>query len=491
MGQRNHSDEVDLIELARQAMRERGLEPDYSPEAIRQVLRLEGPATADGDGTRDLTSLPWASIDNDDSRDLDQLTLAEDLGDGNARVLVAVADVDAAVRAGSAVDSHAAVNTTSVYTPAIVFHMLPERLSTDLTSLVQGEERLAVVAAYEVAASGLVGQSEVYRARVVNHAKLAYRGVSAWLDGESETPDALAAAPGVAEQLRLQDAIAARLRKRRHEHGALDLETIEPRAEMRAGRTVALAAEAKTRAHGIIEDFMIAANGVTARFLSERGFPTFRRVVRSPERWDRLEELAAEYGVSLPPDPDPLALNRFLVRRREADPLRFPDLSLTVVKLMGAGEYAVQAPDAEAVGHFGLAVRDYAHSTAPNRRYPDVITQRLLKAAIAGLRCPLALADLEYLAGHCTQQEDAAKKVERRMRKSAAAQVLEDRIGEHFDALVTGSADKGTWVRLLDLPVEGRLVTGERRVDVGDRIRVKLLSTDVRRGYIDFGYVAG
>ena len=480
----NH--ERELHAIARQAMRDRDLEPDFPPEAVQQVERFTGPARAPDTSLLDLRDLPWASIDNDDSRDLDQLTVAQELDGGDVRVLVAIADVDALVRKNSPVDVHARRNTTSVYTAGGIFPMLPERLSTDLTSLNPSEDREAMVTSYVVRSDGAIDQPDVYRALVRNHAKLAYSGVGPWLDGTGAAPPALAAAPGVPEQMRLQDAVAERLRRLRHEHGALQLQTIEAKAVLSEGLVVDMVEQDKNRAHELIEDFMIAANGVTTRFLEAHGLPTFRRVVRSPERWDRIEELAAGYGERLPRDPDAAALAGFLARRRKADPLRFPDLSLTVIKLLGAGEYAVHVPGEAATGHFGLAVRDYSHSTAPNRRYPDVITQRLLKLALNSGGAAYGPDELSALAQHCTEQEDNAKKVERQVRKSAAALLLSDRIGERFDAICTGASNKGTWVRVLKPPVEGKLVQDAKGVDVGDRLVVRLAEVDVERGFIDF-----
>jgi exoribonuclease-2 len=478
--------DFDLAELAADAMRERGLAPEFSPEAVRQVERLTAAARPEGADVRDLRGLAWASIDNDDSRDLDQLTVAEPLADGAVRIRVAVADVDAMVRQNSPVDVHARRNTTSVYTAARIFPMLPERLSTDLTSLNPRVERMAVVTSYTVAEDGSVREPEVCRAVVHSKAKLAYSGVGSWLEGEGDMPAVVAAVEGLADQMRLQDDVAQRLRERRHEHGALVLATIETKAVMEDGAVVEVRHEEKNRAHELIEDFMIAANGVIAHYLEERGLPSFRRVVKSPERWDRIEALAADLGDSLPTDPDPVALQRFLLRRRRADPVRFPDLSLTVIKLLGRGEYAVHRPGQAADGHFGLAVRDYSHSTAPNRRYPDVITQRLVKAALRSAPAAYGPQELAELADHCTQQEDAAKKVERQIAKSAAAMVLADRIGEKFDGIVTGAKEKGTWVRIFEPPVEGRVVQGGSTLDVGDRVTVELVDVDVRRGFIDF-----
>ncbi len=475
---------VDLAALARRAMIERGLEPDFPPDAVRQASGVAGPAV-DG-AARDQRTLPWASIDNDDSRDLDQLTVAEELAGGAVRVLVAVADVDAIVGKGSPVDRHPARNPTSVYTPARLFPMLPERLSTDLTSLADHQDRLAMIVELVVNADGALASSDVYRARVRNQAKLAYGAVGAWLEGQGPPPPAMVAASGVGAQMRLQDRVAGVLAERRHEHGALDLEVIEPRAVMRDGQVTDLRQERRNRAMQLIEDFMIAANGVIARWLQAKGFPTLRRVVRSPERWDKIRTLAVGLGETLPATPDAKALSAFLVRRRTADPLRFPDLSLSVVKLLGRGEYVVQLPGEAATGHFGLAVTDYVHSTAPNRRFPDLITQRLVKAALAGERAPYEDDELVHLATHSTEQEDAATKVERQVRKSAAALLLAPHVGERYDGIVTGANEKGTWVRILTPPVEGKLVHGAGGLDVGDRVAVRLLAVNVERGFIDF-----
>ena len=364
--------------------------------------------------------------------------------------------------------------------------MLPEKLSTDLTSLNFNEDRLSIVVEMVIGADGSLEDSDIYRARVRNHAKLAYNSVAAWLEGNGTVPEAIAAVNGLDENLRLQDRAAQSMKNFRHVHGALSLETIEAKPVFDGDEIRDLEVEKKNRAKDIIEDFMIAANGVTARYLSSRKFPSIRRVVRTPKRWDRIVELAEEHGFKLPDAPDSKALEEFLTKEKAADPLRFPDLSLSVIKLLGAGEYVAELPGDTAPGHFGLAVRDYTHSTAPNRRYTDLITQRLLKAAIGGRSSPYSNDELEALAKHCTEEEDAANKVERQVGKSAAALLLESRIGEQFDAIVTGASAKGTWVRLLTMPVEGRLVHGFEGIDVGDRIRVQLISVDVERGYIDF-----
>ena len=477
----------DLQRIARRAMQERGLLPDFSPAETSEAQHLDrglGPLDA---ATRDLRALAWASIDNDDSRDLDQLTVAEPLASGATRVLVAIADVDAKVKRDSALDRHAATNTTSVYTDAQIFPMLPESLSTDLTSLNEGQERLALVIEIVVAPDGQTqaADGQVYRAVVVNKAKLAYDAVAAWLDGAAPPPDKVTAVPGLADNLRLQDTVAQLLRRRRLEHGALELETLEPRAVFDGDHVSDLRLERQNRAKQLIEDFMVAANVTTARFLEQRRFPALRRVLRSPERWQRIVDLAATYGAQLPAQPDAPALEAFLTERRGLDPDRFPDLSLAIVKLLGRGEYAVETPGGTSE-HFGLAVRDYTHSTAPNRRFPDLVTQRLVKAALADRPPPYGLVDLAALARHCTEAEDAAAKVERAVRKSAAALLLASRIGDTFDGFVTGASAKGTWVRVLNPPVEGRLVRGFEGLDVGDRVTVVLEHTDPERGFIDF-----
>lgn len=479
-----------LREIARRAMAEYGLESQFSAEAAEEAARAK-PAVPEGrtpqaDDVRDLRDLAWCSIDNDDSLDLDQLTVSAPGRRGGVRILVAIADVDALVPVGCAIDRHAGQNTTTVYTPAEIFPMLPERLSTDLTSLAFDRDRSAIVADIEIDAGGSTVAADVYRALVRNRAKLAYGSVAAWLDGECAMPEAMSAAPGMADQIRAQDEVARRLRQARVERGALDFQTIEARPVFDGNTVRGLSEERDNRARNLIEDFMIAANGATAQFLEARGFPSLRRVVRSPERWDRLETLAAQYGVHLPPEPDSKALADFLAARRAADPVRFPDLSLTVIKLMGAGEYVVDRPHQQGDGHFGLAVKDYSHSTAPNRRFPDLVTQRLIKAAAAGQPVPYGEEELDRIATHCTEMEDEAHKVERLVKKAAAALLLESQIGRVFDGIVTGASKKGTWVRVFEPPVEGRLERGFEGVDVGDRVRVRLIHTDAQRGFIDF-----
>lgn len=467
-------------------MLDKGLVPDFSPQALAELDGIRGPVALAGGQVRDLRNLAWCSIDNDDSRDLDQLTVAEAMPNGDVKVFVAIADVDSVVKSRSALDEHARHNTTSVYTAAQIFPMLPERLSTDLTSLNFESDRQAMVIEMTIAGDGTLQGSDIYRAVVNNHAKLAYNGVAVWLENSGPMPREIAAFKGLEENLRLQDCIAQKLKTVRHVHGALDLETLEARPVFHGDALTGLETEKASRATAIIEDFMIAANGVTARFLASKHLPSLRRVVRTPKRWDRIVELALQHGSQLPKDPDSMALEQFLIKMKAADPVRFPDLSLSVIKLLGPGEYAVEIPGNSVAGHFGLAVKDYAHATAPNRRFPDLVTQRLLGAAIAGQSSAYAVNELEALAKHCTQMEDAAKKVERQVVKSAAALLLESRIGEMFDALVTGASQKGTWVRIANPPVEGRLSRGFEGLDVGSRLRVKLMSTDVDRGFIDF-----
>jgi VacB/RNase II family 3'-5' exoribonuclease len=475
-----------LNSIAHRVMLERGLLPDFSAAALAELEGLQHAASAEAGTVRDLRSLLWASIDNDDSRDLDQLTVAESLPGDQVKILVAVADVDSLVKKGSAIDEHARVNTTSIYTAAEIFPMLPEKLSTDLTSLNFNQERHSIVVEMVIDAQGELQNSDVYHARVSNHAKLAYNSMAAWLDGVGSLPEAIAAVDGLAGNLRLQDATAQRMKNLRHSHGALSLETIESKPVFDGDQIQSLEIEEKNRAKELIEDFMVAANGVTARYLSTSKFPSIRRVVRTPKRWDRIVEIAGEHKFGLPANPDSKSLEEFLVKEKTEDPLRFPDLSLAVVKLLGSGEYVAEPPEGVVPGHFGLAVKDYTHSTAPNRRYPDLLTQRLLKAALDGQPLPYRMDELNLLASHCTAAEDAANKVERQVGKSAAALLLEDRLGEQFDAIVTGASEKGTWVRLLAMPVEGKLVGGFEGLDVGNRMRVQLTSVDVQRGFIDF-----
>ena len=476
----------ELLMIARQAMQERGLEPDF-PAAAQQEAQALRPVTVSADpAIRDLRGLLWCSIDNDDSRDLDQLTVAQVDADGSTRVLVAIADVDVIVRQGGAIDAHARINTTSVYTAAGVFPMLPLRLSTDLSSLNESQDRAAIVIEVRVGADGVSADGEVYRAWVRNRAQLTYDGVAAWLDGKAAAPARLAAVPGLDEQLRLQDRAAQALQEVRRRHGALSLSTPEARPVFLDGVLTDLRVDGNNRAKDLIAGFMIAANGVSARFLDRKGSPSLRRLLREPARWDKIVSIAKDLGDTLPAAPSAIALDAFLSRRRAAAPDKFAELSLSVIKLLGSGEYTMTRPGQAAIGHFGLAVNDYTHSTAPNRRYPDLVTHRLLKAAMAGKPPPFSDAELVELAAHCTLQEDNAAKVERQVRKSAASVLLAPHIGERFDGIVTGVSSKGTWVRISHPVAEGRIVQGYEGLDVADRVRVQLSAIDARRGFIDF-----
>ena len=475
----------DIHAAARRAMITNGFQPDVPPEVLAEVSKAADPSTLPLGNVRDLRALPWSSIDNDSSMDLDQLEVAVRLPNGEVRVSVAIADVDATVSMGSATDRFAAANSCSVYTGIVTYPMLPDRLSTQLTSLNQDVDRPSIIIEFVVATDGMMRSHDVYLSRVENKAKLAYGSVGAWLDGRGQLP--AAATSTVQEQLRLQDAAAQSLRANRGRRGALSLETIEAQTVLRADKTVSVELVEKTRASHLIEDFMIAANVAMAEFLDEHKSPTIRRVVRTPERWDRIVALAAALGEKLPAVPDSAALEAFLTKRLSADPDHYPDLSLSVVKLIGPGVYELHEPGTPDTGHFGLATHDYTHATAPNRRFADLVTQRLLKAVLAGKPCPYSTDDLTKIAAHCTEREDAARKVERQVRKEAAAESFASRVGESFDAIVTGVSPKGTYVRVVSPPVEGRVMRGEQGLDVGDRTRVKLLSTDPSRGFIDFG----
>jgi exoribonuclease II len=482
-----------LAVIARVAMKSHGLLAEFSAAAIDELKTLakQGAATMPHppDGVRDLRKLPWCSIDNDDSRDLDQLSVAGFDKSGAPTIMVAVADVDALVKRGLAIDAHASANTTSVYTAGGIFPMLPEQLSTDLTSLGEGEDRLAVVVEMTVGDDGTVQESLHYRALVRNQAKLAYDALAVWLEGGAMPPHLQSVLPSVPEleaQLRTQDKVAQSMRARRHEHGALNLQTDEARPVFSNDELTDLQPETSNRAKQLIEEFMVAANGATARFLDERGFASVRRVLRSPEHWDRIVALAAGLGERLPSVADAKALDAFLVKRRDAKPEGFADLSLAVIKLLGRGEYALQLPKQQGDGHFALAVRDYTQSTAPNRRFPDLMTLRIVKAALASAPPPYTNGELEQLALHCTAQEDNAAKVERQVSKSAAALLLSSRLGEQFDAVVTGASDKGTWVRIEHPATEGKLVSGFKGLEVGGRLQVKLTRVDVEHGFIDF-----
>jgi VacB/RNase II family 3'-5' exoribonuclease len=480
---------LDLQAIAKTVVQQHGFQPDFSPEVQQQLqqLRANPPTIAAGATVRDLRNLLWSSIDNDTSRDLDQIEVAERLPNGDVKVLIGIADVDAFVPKQSAIDQHAARETTTVYTGIRNFPMLPEELSTGKTSLLEHQECLSVVTEFVVAGDGHVTSSNVYRALVRNQAQLQYNSVGAWLEGTAAAPPKVGASANLQAQLRLQDEVAQKLRSRRYENGALSLDTEETFPLVLDAQVIDVLKQQKNHATELIEDFMIAANGVVARMLEK--VSSLRRIVKQPERWNRIVQLAATYGEKLPADPDSKALNDFLVKRRAADPDHFADLSLAVIKLIGPGEYVLERPGDLAPGHFGLAVQDYTHSTAPNRRFADVVTQRIIKAVLAGQTNPYSDNGLSAIAATCTERGDAARKVEREMAKRMAAVAMQNRIGATFDAIVTGATPKGTFVRVAQPRVEGLLAQGQQGVDVGDKLRVKLIRSDVQHGFIDFARV--
>ncbi|MBV9507051.1 MAG: RNB domain-containing ribonuclease [Acidobacteriia bacterium] len=475
-------DGFDLAAAARQEMIDHGFTPDFPKDVSDQLATI---GVSIDTSLRDLRSLPWSSIDNDDSRDLDQIEWAERSGDA-IRIAVAIADVEASVAKGTPIDNFAAAQTTTVYTGVRTFPMLPERLSTDLTSLAEGQDRSAVVIDMIIAADGTIQSSNTYRATVRNQAQLTYNSIGPWLENSASAPPKIAASSVLEAQLRLQDEAAQRLAAAREQHGALVFDRIETEPVITNGQVRGIAVNRHNRAAQLIEDFMIAANESIARALREAGISSIRRVVKDPERWPRIVELAAQFGDKLPPTPDSGALNAFLLRRRQADPIHYPDISLSVLKLLGPGEYIVAGPGDPEQGHFSLAAHDYTHSTAPNRRFADLVTQRLLRS-LENRTTPYSGSELETIARNCTLKEDAARKVQRAMSKRIAAVALERRVGESFSAVVTGVTPKGVFARVLDPPVEGRIMRGEQGLDVGDRIRVKLLGADPQRGFIDFG----
>jgi VacB/RNase II family 3'-5' exoribonuclease len=477
---------LDLQAIAKQVVLEHGFAPDFSAEVERQLkdLGAHPPLGEPGPDIRDLRDLLWSSIDNDTSRDLDQIEVAELLPDGRVKVLIGIADVDAFVPKASPIDQHAAREATSIYAGVRNFSMLPEELSTGASSLLENEDRLSIVIEFVAGSDGRVTSSDLYRAVVRNRAQLTYRAVGNWLENSSAAPPKVAASKDLESQLKLQDEVAQSLRDQRFQHGALNIETSELHPVLLNHQVVDVAQQDKNRATELIEDFMIAANGVVARMLEK--VSSLRRIVRSPERWGRIVELAAEYGEKLPGTADSKALNNFLLERKAADPDRFADLSLAVIKLIGPGEYVLERPGDPEAGHFGLAVQDYTHSTAPNRRFADIVTQRLIKAQLSAQPAPYSDDELSAVANNCTVKENAARKVEREMSKRIAAVAMSPQIGKIFDAIVTGVTPHGTFVRALQPHVEGLLAHGEEGLDVGDQLRVKLIRTDAQRGYIDF-----
>lgn len=476
--------------IAYDAMKKYGFRPHFENAVIREIATIDGndqkwPRNA----TKDLRALLWSSIDNFDSMDLDQLEYCEKEENGEIHVQVAIADVDYRVKKDSRTDRHAAYNGASIYLDVATFPMLPLKLSAGITSLLPGKDCPAMVADYWVLADGSIRYGTVCRALVANKAKLVYEQVGAWLEGIGPEPESIRAVPGLDGQIRLQNEAAVRLRQKRTGQGSLDLETLEAQAVYEKGRVKDLLLVEKNAARSLIEEFMVAANRTMMAFLSAAGIPRIERIVRVPKHWDGIVLTAAALGEDLPDNPDVMALARFLIRQREKDPERFPDLSLTIVKLMGPGEYAMLRPGSEPIGHFALAVTDYTHGTAPNRRYADLVIQRLIKSVLDRKESPYSPQELEEISQWLTDQEKQAKKAERFMRKAAAAVLLQDRIGDQFTALVTGASEKGMYVRLIAPPAEGRVTENERGLRVGQKVRVKLLSTDPYKGFIDFRYL--
>lgn len=468
-------------------MVEAGFHPDFLPDVLKEVQTFTTAAVANpATGARDLRSMLWSSIDNDHSRDLDQIEYAERLGDGSYRLLVGIADVDSRVPKGSVTDAHARSETTSVYAGAATFPMLPEALSTDATSLLDSQDRLSVVVEMQVAPTGEVNHYDACLAKVRNAAKLTYSATGAWLEGRGPMPPTVASTPGLEQQLRLQVEVSQRLAQFRKQQGALVFGSLETTPVIENGTVKDVKSSGHNAATDIIESFMIAANVSMAVFLKQRGCLCIRRVVKTPKRWDRIQAFALQSGVRLPDAPDSKALSEFLDDRKKADPVHFADLSLAVVKSLGPGEYIVEDPGKEHEGHFGLAVRDYTHSTAPNRRYSDLVTQRLLKGVLGGNSSAYSEAELSEIAAHCTERESAAREVERLMRKVIAACLLQSKIGQVFDGIVTGASPKGTFVRIYRPLVEGFVAKGAKGLDLGDKVKVRLLSVEVPKGFIDF-----
>jgi exoribonuclease-2 len=476
----------DLNAAALQTVTENGFHPQFPPEAEAELAALVPVSTP---GALDQRDLLWSSIDNDTSRDLDQIEVAEQLSDGRIRILIGIADVDAYVRKGLALDSHAQAETTTVYAQVRTFPMLPEQLSTGLTSFLENQDRAAIVVEYVVGTDGGVTDARSYSANVRNKAQLTYNGVGPWLDGTAAAPPKVAASPALQAQLKLQNTAAQRLLEARHRMGALSFERTETSAVIENGQVTGLVAAKKNSAGMLIENFMVAANEAMARTFVEKKVSSIRRVVSQPARWDRIVELAKRVGGALPAQPDVKALNEFLLKRRQDDPDHYADLSLSVIKLLGPGEYKMQRPGDDDGGHFSLAAHDYTHSTAPNRRFADLLSQRILKAMCAGASAPYTDDELNTIAVHCTEREDAARKVERTMQKRIAAVAMSGKVGQTFLAMATGVSAKGTFVRVIDPPMEGRLMQGTDGVDVGDKLEVRLTRTDPARGFIDFARV--
>lgn len=484
--QNAETSKIDLVHIAHERMLVYGLAPDFPRQALNQLDTIKAPASCEKSTPSDMTQKLWFSIDNDDSMDLDQLTYAERINAELVRVYVAIADVDVIVKKQTPIDDHALANTTSVYTPVVIFPMLPEKLSTNFTSLNPDEKRVAMVVEMDVNESGEVVHSRVFQSCVFNYAKLAYNSVGNWLEQAGPPPQPIQKIKNLDSQIRLQDEVAQRMKKYRHQSGGLTFETYDPQPVFKNGKVVDLQEVKINRARELIENLMIAANTCVTLFLEKNNQPTIKRVVRIPKRWDRIVNVASEYNLKLPAQPDSKALEAFLLKRRAEDPLRFADLSLIIIKLLGRGEYVVELPSDKPLGHFALALTNYTHATAPNRRYPDLIVQRLLKTILENKPSPYPLDNLKEMMRECTEKETSADKVKRSVMKSVIALYLKDSVGSSYDAFVTGAAERGTWVRLTGTAIEGKLIKGYEGVDVGDKIRVQLMAVDVEKGYLDF-----
>jgi len=478
---------VDLKSIAYDAMVKYGFEPYFSKPTLTEVqLITEKRIEPWPPETQDLRSLLWSSIDNIDSMDLDQIEYCEPGKNGEIHVKIAIADVDYFVHKDSHTDRHASHNGTSVYTGVETFPMLPDPLSKGISSLLPGPDHLAMVIEYAVMPDGTFMPGNIYRAVVSNKAKLIYEEIGDWLEGKTGVPESVRSVPGLIEQIQLQNSAAQRLKQHRREQGALDLGTLEANAVVSQGEVLDLVVQDQNMARCLIEEFMVAANGTTVAFLNKSAMPMIQRIVRTPKNWEGIRMTAAQYREKLPKAPDTRALAKFLIKRRKADPERFPDLSLTIVKLMGPGEYVPLIPGEPPIGHFALAVTDYTHGTAPNRRYVDLIIQRIVKSVLDNQKNPYTNVELRELTAWLTGREKGSKKVERFMQKAAAAVLLQGKIGQLFEGLVTGASEKGTYVRIISPPVEGRVVQGSRGLYVGQKVRVRLLRTDPYQGHIDF-----
>jgi exoribonuclease II len=529
-GHRQHvdADHFDLAQAALDEMHEAGFKPEFGPgvaeqvDEIRTSLRKEFVQAEPGFGVPDLRNLVWSSIDNDTSRDLDQIEVAERIADG-IRVHVAIADVARAVEQDSPIDKHAQAQTQTIYTAVKNFPMLPLELSTGMTSLNENGDRMAVMMSFTVGSNGEMSDEQISRAWVRNRAQLAYSRVGPWIDAHAGAASGVGVSLQEVEQLRsdsarqgedlngpafvddangrelaeslgdqlvLQARATQLLHRARIQNGALEFHRGEAEPVIADGRVVSVQDVIQNQAMYLIEDLMVAANGVMARALRKGGRSGLQRVVKVPQRWDRIVSLAAEHKWDLPVNPDSVALNNFLAHMRDTDTDHYPDLAVAVIKLMGPGEYMLMTADDDPTGHFGLAVRDYTHSTAPNRRFPDIVTQRVLHAMMEGAPAPYSDAELAAIATHCNEADTALRKIERAMQKRVAAVAMAHRIGEVFRGVVTGASEKGVYVRVIDPPFEGRIIQNAEGLDVGDRVSVKLLHTDPARAFIDFARIS-